>query len=158
VPPRQLQPRLARDLETICLKCMRKDPARRYANAAALADDLHRFQVGEPIKARPVGLTERAVRWVRRNKLVSALTAPLVVVLTAGLVASSLFGLDARSEARRADTKTTEAQSEARAARKAEGDAQREARAARQREYVANMVLAQNSWEQNQVHRLVQVL
>jgi tetratricopeptide (TPR) repeat protein len=67
VPPSQLQVRVPRDLEVICLKCLAKEPARRYARAADLAEDLRRFQAGEPIRARPAPLWERVWKWARRH-------------------------------------------------------------------------------------------
>jgi hypothetical protein len=70
--PGQLRPGLPRDLEVICLKCLEKDPARRYPTAQALAEDLERFLANRPIKARPLGLFERGARWGRRRWTVAA--------------------------------------------------------------------------------------
>jgi serine/threonine-protein kinase len=86
VPPTRLNHKVPRDLETICLKCLRKEPERRYASAVALAEDLQRFQEGRPIQARPVGWAERSWRWGRRNPTAAALlvTALALVGLASG--------------------------------------------------------------------------
>jgi WD40 repeat protein/predicted Ser/Thr protein kinase len=85
VPPSRLNPGIPADLQTICLKCLQKDPACRYASAQALADDLGRFLEGKPIHARPVPLLERGWLACRRRPLLSALAAGLVLALTSGL-------------------------------------------------------------------------
>ena len=90
VPPGRLQPRVPRDLETICLKCLHKDPQRRYASAADLAEDLRRFENNEPIQARPPGAVERSVKWVGRNPTWSVALAA-VVLLGLSLVAGLLW-------------------------------------------------------------------
>ncbi len=87
VPPSRLVPGLPRDVETIALKCLQKDPARRYESGEALAEDLRRFRAGETIVARPVGSVERAARWCRRNPAVAALLAALLLVMSGGLAA-----------------------------------------------------------------------
>jgi WD40 repeat protein len=122
-PPRRVNDKVPRDLETVCLKVMAKAPARRYATAGALADDLRRWLRGEPVKARPVGRVGRAWRWCKRNKLVAFLYAAVVVSLAAGLAASWLLYLRALAE---------KAVSE-------------------QRRYNAQMGLAHRAWEQGQV-------
>jgi tRNA A-37 threonylcarbamoyl transferase component Bud32 len=98
-PPRRLNDNIPRDLETVTLKAMSKEPGRRYATAAALADDLRRFLAGRPIVARPVGQLERAAKWVRRNPVLAAMGAALVLVLLTGAAISMGFGVHAQRQA-----------------------------------------------------------
>jgi WD40 repeat protein len=95
-----LQPKLPRDLETICLKCLEKEPARRYAGASELADELGRFLRAEPIRARPLSRLARLVRWGRRNPALSAVGGLAVLAVLALVAASIGFGIEQARSAR----------------------------------------------------------
>jgi hypothetical protein len=131
VPPTRLQPKLPRDLETICLKCLQKDPARRYATAGALADDLGRFLEGRPILARPVPAWERGWKWAQRRPAVArlALALALVVALLLGLSVWSYQSIHAAlDDARAQELRATRAAAE-------EAAQKREAQRSRQRAF-----------------------
>ena len=103
VSPRRLRPDVPRDLETICLKCLDKQPAQRYASAIELADDLRRFQNDEPIQARRIGVLPRSFKWSKRHPWQAALAATVLVA------ASGFVGLTYRHNAElRAEVKRTE--------------------------------------------------
>jgi hypothetical protein len=114
---RSLNPVVPTDLETICLKCLQKVPAHRYASASDLADDLDRFLKGRPVTARRIGPLGRARRWVTRNPLVASLLAAVILSLAAGTAASYL-------SYREADRERQNAQYEANAKEKALGQLQ----------------------------------
>ena len=89
--PRTLDNRVTKDLDTICLKCLEKEPSRRYATADALAADLRRYVAGQPVLARRLGRFGRTLRWVRRNRAVSSMLAATIAALLAAAVVSSFF-------------------------------------------------------------------
>jgi tetratricopeptide (TPR) repeat protein len=93
VPPSRLVPSVPRDLETVCLKCLQKDPRQCYATAAELAEDLRRFQEGRSVRVRPVGVVGQVGRWCRRNPGTALAVAAAVVALLAGRVVSLLSAL-----------------------------------------------------------------
>ncbi len=88
---RHLQPKLPRDIETICLKCLQKDPRRRYSQAADLANDLGAFLAGEPIRARPVAAWERGWKWARRRPAVAALLVTLATAMVVLIVGGWVY-------------------------------------------------------------------
>jgi WD40 repeat protein len=130
VSPRRLQPRVPRDLETICLKAMSKSAGHRYATAGELADDLRRFSNGESIRARPVGAIHRFGRWCWRNPVLAGLAASATFALLLGTAVSTFFV--AQAAARQKET-------------------EREQRNAFQHAYVADLRLAKPYWEANRV-------
>jgi WD40 repeat protein len=139
-PPSRLNAKLPRDLEVICLKCLDKDPRRRYTSAEAMAEDLRRHMAGEPIAARPVGAMERAWMWGRRNKGIAALGALLAASLIAGTFFSLAFALRARNAASLAGQEATRANDMADETRRQRDWSER-------LRYIAEINLAQRDWE-----------
>jgi tetratricopeptide (TPR) repeat protein len=137
IPPSQFQPRLPRDLETICLKCLQKDPAKRYPTAGELAADLRRFGAGETILARPVGRIERLWRWARRNPRVAALSGAVVLLVVAWSITSTWLYRKARSNERAAVRAAAEAHWNESLARDNAAEARRNAELARANEDLA---------------------
>ncbi len=111
-PPNERNQTVPLDPATICLKCLHKEPARRYASATALAEDLARWLAGEPIMARPVGRVERATMWVQRNRLVAALLTVLALAVAGGVAGITWKYLDAENQREMAVARGVELQLE----------------------------------------------
>ena len=135
VPPSHWQAGIPLDLDTICLKCLRKEPEKRYASAAELADELVRFQRGKPILARPIDRLERTIKWVKRNPLEAASLGGIVgIFLTAFILVS--WSYVRAEDARKDEAKQRQVADEAR------DTAQREQKAERWGRYRANIAAA----------------
>jgi eukaryotic-like serine/threonine-protein kinase len=131
VPLRRLNPAVDRDLETICLKCLEKEPLRRYGSAAALGEDLRRYLDGEPIVARPVAAWERAVKWARRRPAIAGLAAALAAALVVGFTGMALLWGRAENNAAIARSNETKARLSAQTEAEARTEAQKQAGIAR---------------------------
>jgi tetratricopeptide (TPR) repeat protein/tRNA A-37 threonylcarbamoyl transferase component Bud32 len=109
VPPSRQRPDVPRDLETIALKCLEKEPARRYAAALELADDLARFRNGEPIRARPIGVVGRAAKWARRHPWQSASAAIAALAIASIIGLTYRHNLQLQAQVARTEAKSAEA-------------------------------------------------
>jgi WD40 repeat protein len=107
--PRKLNSAVPRDLNTICDKCLQKEPARRYASAKELSEDLHRFLSDQPVHARPASRVERTWRWCRRNPVIVSMGLAVSVCLLAGTVFSTFFALRAHNQELQARARAMEA-------------------------------------------------
>jgi WD40 repeat protein len=130
--PRSLIPRVDRDLETICLKCLDKEPGRRYGSAEAMAEDLERWLAGEPIQARRSGVAERTVKWAKRRPAVAGLTGLVLLSATLGTGGVLWNWQEALAAKRNAETRAEN-----------ERQAKEQERAARQREEIAKIAAQQ---------------
>jgi WD40 repeat protein len=152
--PRKLNGNIRRDLETITLKCLEKDPKKRYQTSRELAEDLSRFLHNEPILARPIGTLGRALRWAKRKPAVAAFLLLLVVAT----VVSTWQSVRATRAETLAQNQRAIAENETRRAQQEKGRADVQASVARKRLYAAQVNLAYQSWEIGDPARVLELL
>jgi WD40 repeat protein len=174
--PRALRRGVPRDLETICLKCLQKEPHRRYPSAQELAEDLRRFREGRPIVARPAGVGERVLKWARRRPAAALAGGLLILVVVLGSLGGAAAWLwrqteaalagekEARTEAEAQKQRAEEAKEKEEEARKAADEAKEEEKKAKDEEkkakealarvaYLHQVDLAHRSWTDNDIRR-----
>jgi WD40 repeat protein len=150
-PPRRLERKIPRDLDTVTMKCLAKSPSARFASAGDLAADLRRWLAGEPIRARPVGKAERLWRWCRRNPALAVLTGGITASLIVGTVVAWLLAVQAMDNADRADKAAA-------LARKNEQLVREEKLLSDRRFYGSDMKLASIEWQAGQYGLVLQRL
>jgi WD40 repeat protein len=158
VPPRRLAPGLPRDLEIICLKCLRKEPHRRYAGAGALADDLGRFLEGRPVLARPVSTWERAAKWARRRPAVAALIGLVLVVGLAGAAIGGWLWHEAVIARGVSETRGEELANALEKVRSEKARADTEAKQVKAQLYFQTVALAYRHWLDKEVEQADELL
>jgi WD40 repeat protein len=159
-PPRPcgLNAKVDRDLETIALKCLEKNPRSRYASAAALAEDLERWLAGEPIRARPTGLAERALKWARRRPAAAALCGLIMAVFVGGLGAV-VWNWQAAEEAQRRQILRAEREQEEKLVEAARADQEaRDKRRLATKLYFKNAALARHEFADGNLRRADELL
>jgi serine/threonine protein kinase/WD40 repeat protein len=155
---RAMRPKVPVDLETICLKCLEKNPVRRYPSAQALADDLQRFLDGRPIKARRVTSIEVVGKWARRRPAVAALLTVSLLSIVGALVGVSIYNVHLRDSAAQIEATNLQLREMTEQAQISERQAKANERQAKDLLYVADMQLAQQAWDQNNIATLEETL
>jgi serine/threonine protein kinase len=149
VPVRVLRPEVPRDLESICLMCLRKIPQQRYTSAGALAEDLRRFQVGEPVQANPVSRLEIALRWSRRRLLPASLLLAVLLILLMIFMIWTLWAMKAHDDARLHQAAAEEAQKQRDLALKQKVEAEHQAAALQARLSAVQLARVALLWDRD---------